>query len=78
MSVLSSIVATGMNNYSLARMQVSTMSAFGGVSDMVTIAAGAILGNEILQKFQIIGLILIVTRMIGVSYIDIRKNKLSS
>lgn len=75
LAILSTIVATAMNNYALSRVHVSTNSAFGGVSTLITIAAGVLLGGETLYTFQIIGLTLIVIRMVGVSYIDIKKQK---
>ena len=59
-------------------MQVSTMSAFGGVSTMVTVAAGVLFANEKLYAFHIIGLSLIVVRMVGVSAIAIMKEKKSA
>jgi drug/metabolite transporter (DMT)-like permease len=75
LAVISTIVATGMNNFALKYMQVSTMSAFGGLSTMVTIAVGVIFAHEKLYTFHIIGLTLIVIRMVGVSVIAIRKEK---
>lgn len=75
LAVISTIVATGMNNYALRKMQVSTMSAFGGISTLVTIAVGVIFRGEHLEYFHFIGLVLIVARMVGVSYIDMQKHK---
>ena len=75
LAVISTIVATGMNNFALSKMQVSVMSAFGGLSTMVTIAVGVLWGGEKLYTFHCIGILLIVTRMIGVSYIAIKREK---
>lgn len=75
LAVISTIVATGMNNYALARMQASTMSAFGGVSTLVTVAVGVLLGGETLHLYHLIGLSLIVLRMVGVSWIAIRRGE---
>lgn len=75
LSVISTIVATGMGNFALARMQLSTMAAFGGISTLTTIAAGILLWGEKLETFHIIGLVLIITRMVGVSYISIKRDK---
>ena len=75
LAVISTIVATSMNNFALKYMQVSTMSAFGGVSTMVTVAAGVLFANEQLYAFHMIGLSLIVIRMVGVSAIAIKKEK---
>ena len=73
LSILSTIAATAMGNFALSRAKVSSLAAFGGVSTLVTIAAGVLLRNETLYAYQIIGIILIVIRMVGVSYIDMRK-----
>ena len=75
LGVVCAIIATGMNNYALARMQISTMAAFGGLSTLVTIAAGVLLGGEKLYHYHVIGLALIVSRMVGVSYIQIKKQR---
>ncbi|MBE6596962.1 MAG: DMT family transporter [Ruminococcaceae bacterium] len=79
LGVLSTIVATGMNNHALSKLQVSTTAAFGGVSTIVTIAVGIIFNNESLAYYHYIGLPFIFARMIGVSAISIinekRKNK---
>ena len=74
LGIVCTIVATAMNNFALKRMQASTMSAFGGVSTYVTVMAGVLLGGETLHTFHIIGLSLILIRMIGVSYIQIKRS----
>lgn len=73
LGVVSTIVATGMNNFAFRRMQISTMAAFGGLSTLVTITVGVLFNNEPLFYFHWIGLALIVTRMVGVSVIAIRQ-----
>ncbi len=75
LGVLSTIVATGMNNFALSRMQTSTMAAFGGISTLVTIAVGVIFGGEQLEPYHIIGMVFIVARMVGVSYIAIKRDR---
>ena len=75
LAILSTIVATCMNNFALAHIQISTMAAFGGISTLVTIAVGVFLGGERLEIFHYIGLVCIITRMVGVSYIAIKKEK---
>ena len=74
LSVISTILAAGMNNYALGKVQASTVSAFSGVSTFVTIMAGIFFGGEVLHTFQVIGITLILIRIIGVSYISIKKN----
>ncbi len=75
LGIACTIVATAMNNFALSGMQASTMSAFGGVSTFVTVITGAVFAGEKIKLFHIIGLSLILIRMIGVSYIQIRKDK---
>lgn len=75
LSILSTIVATAMQNYALSKAHVSSLSAFGGVSTIVTVAAGVIFENEQLFPYHIAGFLLIAIRMVGVSYIDIKNSK---
>ena len=75
LAILSTIVATGMNNFALGRMQSSTMAAFGGISTFVTIGVGMALGGEVLETYHIVGLVFILARMIGVSYIAIKRDR---
>ena len=75
LAILSTIVATGMNNFALGRMQSSTMAAFGGISTFVTIGVGMALGGETLETYHIVGLVFILARMIGVSYIAIKRDR---
>ena len=75
LAILSTIVATAMNNFALSRLQLSTMAAFGGLSTVVTIAVGVIFGGERLYRFHAIGLACILARMIGVSAISIHRDK---
>lgn len=75
LGIISSIVATGMNTFALSRMQASTLSAFAGLSTVVTILVGVIFNAESLYYYHYIGLSLIFTRMVGVSSIAIMKDK---
>lgn len=75
LSVISTIIATGISNFALGKVNPSTLSAFGGVSTLVTIASGVILNNEILYSYHYIGIFLIVVRMVGVCYLGYKKNK---
>lgn len=77
LGIVSTVIATGMNNYCMSKMQVSTMAAFSGVSTVVTIIVGVIFGNEQLYYYHYIGLSLILIRMIGVSVISIKKERSS-
>ena len=75
LAIVSTIVATGMNNFALSKIQTSTASAFSGLSTVVTITVGVIFGGEHLYYFHYIGITLILIRMIGVSYISIKKSR---
>lgn len=75
LSIASTIVATAMNNYAHSRLQMTTTSAFGGVSTIVTIFIGVIFNNEVLEYYHYIGFAFILIRMIGVSSITIYNDK---
>lgn len=75
LAIISTIVATGMNNFALSKIQASTSAAFSGLSTVVTITVGVIFGGEHLYYFHFIGISLILIRMIGVSYISIKKTR---
>ena len=75
LGVLSTVIATGMNNFALSKIRTSTTEAFAGVSTLVTVAVGVIFGGEELRYYHFIGLSLIFIRMIGVSYISIKEDK---
>ena len=75
LAILSTIVATGMNNFALSKLQSSTMAAFGGISTLVTIAVGVFFGGEHLELYHVIGIAFIVLRMVGVSFIAIRRDR---
>lgn len=75
LSIVSTIFCTLMNNFSMARLQASTVAAFGGVSTIVTILIGVLFLDEKLYYFHYIGFTLILIRMIGVSYIAIKKDR---
>ncbi len=75
LSIVSTIICTVMNNFSMSRLQASTVSAFGGVSTVVTILIGVLFLKEQLEYFHYIGFALIFIRIVGVSYIAIKKDK---
>lgn len=75
LSIVCTIFCTLMNNFSMARLQASTVAAFSGVSTIVTIIIGVLFLDETLEPFHYIGFALILIRMIGVSYIAIKKDR---
>ena len=78
LGIVCTILAKGMNNFALSKIQTSTVSAFSGLYTIVTIVVGVVLNGEKLYYFHFIGMALILIRMIGVSYISIRKDKTHS
>ncbi len=77
LGILSTIVATALGNFALSRLQMSTIAAFSGVSTLVTILIGVCFAGERLYAYHYVGLTLILVRMVGVSVISLRKNKLA-
>ena len=77
LSIVCSILAVLMNNFALARMPVTTMAAFGGLSTLVGVLLGVFLNNEHFYMYHLIGMILIFIRIIGVSYITIKESKMN-
>ena len=78
LSILSTIGATAMYNFALSRIQVSSAAAFGGVSTLVTVAAGVLLNGETLFYYHYIGISLILLRIAGVTWLDTRKTSASA
>ena len=72
-SIISSIAATGMGNYALKKMQISTAAAFGGISTLVTVGIGVLVAGETLYTYHIIGLIMIFVNIIGVTCLARKK-----
>lgn len=75
LAVVSTIIAASMNNFALSRIQASTSSACSGIATIVTILIGVFISGEKLYYFHYIGFTLILIRMIGVSYIAIKKDR---
>ena len=76
LGLISTILAKCMNNFALSKIQTSTVSAFSGLYTVVTIMVGVIFGGERLYTYHFIGMTLILIRMIGVSYISIKNDKI--
>ncbi len=74
LAIGSTIIATSMNNYAMSKTQLTTASAFGGVSTVVTVLIGVLCGEK-LYGFHMIGFAFILLRMVGVSWIAIRNSR---
>ncbi len=77
LGIVATIGSTCMSNYALGRLQISTASAFSGVSTIVTVLIGVFLANERLEYFHFIGFPFIILRMVGVSTISIMRDQKS-
>ena len=75
LGIASTILATAMNNYAIARVPMSTVAAFGGVSTIVTVFVGVVIGGESIQPYHLVGLPFIFARMVGVSAITIQRDR---
>ena len=71
LGIISTCLATFMNNYALSKITPTTMAAFGGISTLVTVLGGVFLGGENIYYYHYIGFALILFRMISVSVLDI-------
>ena len=78
LAIFSTIVATCMQNYACSKLKVSTIAAFGGVSTLVTVLIGVFLGGEKLHLFHLIGFTCLLIRMVGVSVISIRQDRIKN
>lgn len=75
LGVVCTIIATSLSNYALSKMQVSTFSAFGGLSTFITIIVDVIFNGAPLYYYHYIGLACIFIRMFGVSAISIKRDR---
>lgn len=73
LSVVSTIIATACNNFAISKIQAARVSAFGGISTVVTIVEGVLLNGEKLYYFHIIGTALILISAVGVNYLAEKK-----
>lgn len=67
LGIISTICATGAQNFALSRLSPIRVSAFGGLSTVVTIALGVLCNGEELHLFHVIGTILILCCIFGVN-----------
>lgn len=72
----SSVLATIMNTYALARVQASHLSVLGGLTTIISVVLGVTVNHEQLRWYHIVGGILILTGAIGVNWISLRQKQL--
>lgn len=75
LGVCSSIMATGLNNYALSKVQASVISALGGLTTVTTIITGVLFNNEVLYWYHFVGTILILIGIVGMSYASSKKRR---
>ena len=74
--MISAICGSSLGNFALGKVPPATLTAFSGLSSMITVILGVVLNNEDLYIYHIIGFSLIMIRMIGITYIDCKKEKI--
>ncbi len=73
LAVMASLVATCINNYGVARLQASSVTALNGLSPLTGVLLGVFLDGESLYWYHIAGGLLILTGAMGVNLIAARK-----
>jgi drug/metabolite transporter (DMT)-like permease len=67
LGVLSSLMTSLLANFALKHMEASKMSIFGNVGTIFTILGGAIFLNEEITYYHIIGAVMVLVGVVGVS-----------
>ncbi|CAH2212127.1 DMT family transporter [Tepidibacter aestuarii] len=68
LSVLSTLISAILNNYALSKIEASKVGVFFNISTIVSIAAGALILNEKIFYYHIIGCTLIIIGIVGANY----------
>ncbi|MGG4267512.1 DMT family transporter [Peribacillus simplex] len=75
LGILASLVTSLLSNTILSKIKASQMSVFANLSTVVTIAVGALILNEKITIYDILGSILIILGVIGSNYFDVKKEQ---
>lgn len=75
LGVLSSVIAFFFVNFTLSKMPATQSSLFANLITVIAIIAGAIFLNEEFSVYKIIGSVLIIIGVWGVSYFQAKKEK---
>ncbi len=78
LSILSSIVATAMNNYGLSKIQASSVSALSGIGIIVSVLLGVFVNGDILEWYHIVGAVLMFIGGVGINRIAALKKQNNS
>lgn len=78
LSILSTILATLMNNFAISKIQASSISALGALSTVVTIVIGVIFKGDKISWYHIIGTALILCGSVGINYLTQKRAAIKS
>ncbi|RRN68386.1 DMT family transporter [Peribacillus simplex] len=70
LGILASLVTSLLSNTILSKIKASQMSVFANLSTVVTIAAGALILDENITIYDIMGSVLIILGVIGTNYFE--------
>jgi drug/metabolite transporter (DMT)-like permease len=70
LGVLASLVTSFLSNYILSKLKASQMSVFSNLSTVVAIAAGAVILNEQIYWYDIVGSCFIIFGVIGTNFFN--------
>ncbi len=73
LAVMASLVATCINNYGVARLQVSSVTALNGLSPLTGVLLGVFMDGEALHWYHVVGGLLILAGGTGVNLLGIKK-----
>lgn len=68
LGIFATILATWLSNYALSKLPPVRVSAFSGISTVVTILLGVLCNRESLRVFHVAGTLLILCCIFGVNY----------
>lgn len=75
LSILSSIIAFFLSNYTLSKIEASMSSVFANLCTVVSIAAGVIVLHEKFEQYHIIGSAMILLGVWGTNYFGVKNKK---
>ncbi|OCA87947.1 transporter [Bacillus sp. FJAT-27225] len=73
LGVLASFLTSLLSNFAISKIPASRMSVFGNMSTVISIVAGAVILNEDVYSYHIIGSILIIVGVLGTNYFGEKK-----
>lgn len=68
LAILSTMGTTLLSSFALTHLEASRMSVFGNISTLISILAGALLLNEPVHSYHLIGAVFIIAGVLGTNY----------